>query len=65
MDTNDKTPQQPELLLMTVDQFAHAVSLSRALIYKLITRRAIKTVKFGRLRRIPSTEIQRLAATAR
>lgn len=52
-------------VVMTVNEAAASLRMARSSIYKLIAAKRIKTVKFGRSRRIPVAELQRLAATAR
>lgn len=52
-------------MMLTVDETAEELGVSRAHVYNLIARRRLKTLKLGRSRRIPRTELQRLAATAR
>jgi excisionase family DNA binding protein len=42
----------PERMLLTVEEAAHVLGVGRSLMYELIARGAIKTVRIGRLRRI-------------
>jgi excisionase family DNA binding protein len=51
--------------MLTVDETAEELGVSRAHVYNLIARRRLRTLKLGRSRRIPLTELERLAATAR
>ncbi len=48
-------------VVVTVNEAAAALRMGRSTIYKLIACRRLKTVKFGRSRRIPVAELQRLA----
>jgi excisionase family DNA binding protein len=40
-------------VLLTVDEAAEAMSLSRSYVYELVMRNRIRSVKVGRKRRIP------------
>jgi len=42
----------PDRMLLTVDEAAQVICVGRSLMYELIARGAIKTVRVGRLRRI-------------
>jgi excisionase family DNA binding protein len=50
-DTGDI--QHPVKLLLTVEEAAQALSLSRTLTYALLMRRELASIKVGRVRRIP------------
>jgi excisionase family DNA binding protein len=69
MSTNETSrsakSQRNDKLMLTVDETAEELGVSRAHVYNLIHRRRLKTLKLGRSRRVPRTELQRLAATAR
>ena len=64
------TPQRQDRLavpiaMLTIDQSAHALNVCRAHVYALIAKGKVKSIKFGRCRRVPVSEIERLTATAR
>jgi excisionase family DNA binding protein len=69
MSTNETSrsakSQRNDKLMLTVDETAEELGVSRAHVYNLIARRRLRTLKLGRSRRIPLTELERLAATAR
>jgi excisionase family DNA binding protein len=52
-------------VVLTVNEAAASLRMARSSIYKMIAARRLRTVKFGRSRRIPVAEVQRLAANAR
>ncbi len=45
-------------LLLSVDEAAMALSVGRSLVYELVMREEIVSVKVGRLRRIPVSALQ-------
>ena len=45
-------------LLLSVDEAAMALSVGRSLVYELVMREEIVSVKVGRLRRIPYAALQ-------
>ncbi len=49
-----------EVRYLSVPQFAAPLGVTKACIRRWILERKITTVKFGRLVRIPSTEMERL-----
>lgn len=58
-------PQVPrgdvvDRVLVTVNHFADASSLSRRLVQKYVAAGTIKSVKIGRARRIPASELDRI-----
>lgn len=50
-----------ERLAYRVPEAASALGVSRAHIYNLVSRGALRAVKIGGSTRIPATEVQRLA----
>lgn len=48
--------------LFSPNSAAHALDISRSKVYELMKSGAVRFVKIGATRRIPSGEIQRLAA---
>jgi excisionase family DNA binding protein len=48
----------PAKLLLTIDVAAQCLSLGRTLMYELVMRKQILSVKVGRTRRIPHVAIQ-------
>lgn len=48
-------------ILVTVEEAMHLMRLSRPSLYSLIKSGRIKTVCFGRARRVPMAEIERLS----
>lgn len=57
------TPQAPETVL-TVQEAAERLKISRGLVYSAITDGTIRSVRIGKRRLIPSSEIQRLIDSA-
>ena len=49
-------------LLLSVDEAALALSVGRSLVYELVMRDEIVSVKVGRLRRIPAQALQDFVA---
>jgi len=52
------TEAAPVKLLLTVDEAAQALCRGRSLIYELMARKEIFSVKIGRVRRIPLAALQ-------
>ena len=50
--------RQPARLLLTPEEAARAVGLSRARLYQLLADGSIPSMKVGRARRIPVSELQ-------
>lgn len=50
----------PTLNLLTVQEAALMLTLSRSMVYSLMERGALAYVKIGRTRRIPVQEVERL-----
>lgn len=59
MDRTRSTGGQPLRLLLTPEEVAQAVHVSRARLYELLARDEIKSLKIGRSRRVPVAEVQR------
>jgi excisionase family DNA binding protein len=57
MDITYAEVKQPRLLL-TMEEAAESLGICRAYLYRLVTEKQIATVKLGRARRIPLTELQ-------
>ncbi|MCX7365784.1 MAG: helix-turn-helix domain-containing protein [Alphaproteobacteria bacterium] len=55
-------PDRPQLV--TVEEAMRALCLSRPTLYRLIAEKRIRTVLIGRARRVPTTEIDRIANRA-
>lgn len=59
--TTDKPPvsrPMPARMLLTVEEAAEQLGIGRTLLYKLITRGEIESIRIGRLRRVPTAAIQ-------
>jgi|GEM_PF-948627 excisionase family DNA binding protein len=52
-------PTPPTRLLLTIEQAAHALSISRTQCYRLVNRKVLKSVLVGHLRRVTLAEIER------
>jgi len=48
-------PQKPKLY--TVPQVAEYLGVGRSLVYDLMARRALRSIKVGRMRRIPESAL--------
>jgi excisionase family DNA binding protein len=53
MEIQRKTPR----LLLTIEEAAELLGCGRTLMYDLVRRREVRTIKLGRLRRIPREAI--------
>lgn len=53
---------EPRPALLSAEQAGKALSCGRTYIYELMSRGELRSVKVGRLRRIPATEIDRYVA---
>jgi excisionase family DNA binding protein len=51
-----------EQLLLTIPVVAQRLSLSRAAVYRLITRGDLVAVRIGRARRVEAREVERFVA---
>lgn len=56
-------PQEPDTVL-TVDEAAAQLSVSRSLIYTMVRTGAIGSMRVGRYRFIPVTEVERIVDSA-
>jgi excisionase family DNA binding protein len=54
---------QPAAMLLTVEQAAELLSLSRTTLYTLMDAGELKYKRIGRARRIPRAELERFAAS--
>lgn len=52
-------------LLVTPDEAARRLSISRAQVYRLMGRGELLYVKIGRLRRVPVAELERISRPVR
>jgi excisionase family DNA binding protein len=52
------TEQVPVKLLLTVIEAAQVLNLSRSLMYELVLTGQVVSLKIGRARRIPASELQ-------
>ena len=59
-DPGSNTPTAP--LLLRINEAARLLSISRAMVYTIISRGDIATVKYGGNTRIPAAEISRWIA---
>ncbi len=50
-------------MLLTVDETADALGIGRTHLFKILASGEIGSVKVGRLRRIPATELERYIAS--
>jgi excisionase family DNA binding protein len=55
----DASPQQQIRLLLTPDEAAKALGISRASLYPLLMRKEIPSIRVGGLRRVPAVALQR------
>ena len=59
MDASDNsTPERVARLLLTPNEAAHALGVSRSLLYSLIMSQQLFSVKVGKARRIPVQSLQ-------
>jgi excisionase family DNA binding protein len=58
-------PVPPGKLMVTVEEAAKLLSLSRAMLYRLMERRCIASVKVGTARRIPLRALQQYVDSLR
>jgi len=61
MTTADISTLSRPPVLVTMEEAMHLLRLSRPSLYALINSRRLKTVRFGRARRVPMAEINRLS----
>jgi excisionase family DNA binding protein len=55
----EATPQQSLRLLLTPEEAAKALGISRASLYPLLMRKEIPSVRVGSLRRVPIAALKR------
>lgn len=55
----DNQPQHIAVLLLTIEEAAQALSLSRSVMYRLVLANEVLSVKIGNLRRIPVVALHR------
>jgi excisionase family DNA binding protein len=56
------TTQLPVKVLLTVEEAACALSVGRTLMWELVMRRKVKSIKVGRSRRVPLTALHEFVA---
>lgn len=61
----DVGEDQPDGLLLTVEEVAKRLRLGRTLVYRLISSGELESVKVGRLRRVPADCLPEYVATLR
>jgi excisionase family DNA binding protein len=54
---DDAEMQAYPKVLLTVEEAAWALSLGRTVVYELVMKREIESIKVGRMRRIPVTAL--------
>jgi excisionase family DNA binding protein len=54
-----------EKLLLTVEEAAHRLGISRTIMYRLVSSGLVESVRVGRLRRIPPECLDEFVATLR
>jgi excisionase family DNA binding protein len=60
--TADTQSDQGTKLLLTVEEAARALGLGRSLVYELVLREEIASIKVGRARRIPKLALEEFVA---
>jgi len=63
--TENTSDDQPDELLLTVEDAARRLRLGRTLVYRLISSGQLESVTVGRLRRIPAECLADYVATLR
>lgn len=59
MQPTDNRAERPKIqLLLTMDEAAEAMSLSRVFMYTLMRRGEFQTIKIGMARRVPLSELE-------
>ena len=56
-----RVDERPRRVLLTVEAAAEQLSISRTMMFALIKAGEVTSVRVGRLRRIPATELDRYA----
>ena len=62
--TTDKQSESLKRLAYSVKEVAHAAGVSEGMIYRLIYRKELRTVRIGDRQLIPNDELHRLTGTA-
>jgi excisionase family DNA binding protein len=57
-DGGPRTPSEPARVLLRPEEAARAVGLSRSQFFKLLADGSIRSLKVGRLRRVPVAELE-------
>lgn len=52
--------KKDDALTMTVDEVAEALGVSKYLVWEMVRRKEIRSIKLGKLRRIPRTALTEL-----
>ncbi len=63
--TAESTSPPEEKLLITVEEAAHRLGISRTVMYRLVSSGLVESVRVGRLRRIPPECLDEFVATLR
>jgi len=60
MMTKKQYSKNDDALTMTVDEVAEALGVSKYLVWEMVRRNEIRSIKLGKLRRIPRTALTEL-----
>ncbi len=55
---SDERESSPDALLLTIDQVARRLNISRAMVYRLIQHSSLKVVHLGRAIRVSANSLQ-------
>ena len=58
--TKKQYSKKDDALTMTVDEVAEALGVSKYLVWEMVRRNEIRSIKLGKLRRIPRTALTEL-----
>ena len=58
--TKKQYNKKDDALTMTVDEVAEALGVSKYLVWEMVRRNEIRSIKLGKLRRIPRTALMEL-----